>query len=465
MNSIVSEITKSITGKTSVYECGIEELKQITIQYPYFGPAQFLYSKKLKDEDPSLLDTQKQKTSLYFQNPVWLNYLLNDTVTVAEGTTYVQLETTPPATVELETPAAVEKVVNQVMEKPATFEEVVDQMYRQPEQTTQTENSPEPVHEKSREELPDAQFKFQPIDSFNAVKQTIETPATIEEVADQTHHQPEQTTQTENSPEPVQEKSNEEFPVTQSGFQPIDSTKAVDQGIETPASIEEVADQTHQQPEQTTQTENIPEPVQEKSNEEFPVAQSGFQPIDSTKAVDQGIETHASIEEVADQTHQQPEQTTLTEKRTETVQDKSFVEFPITRFKFQPIDSSKAAMIFEPYHTVDYFASQGIKPKLEEKPKDRFSQQLKSFTEWLKVMKRLPVSEITAAVSASDEKKVELMAAISINDREVVTEAMAEVWEKQGNHAKAIETYEKLSLLNPGKNSFFAAKIEHLKTL
>ena len=80
-------------------------------------------------------------------------------------------------------------------------------------------------------------------------------------------------------------------------------------------------------------------------------------------------------------------------------------------------------------------------------------------------MKRLPVSEIAATVSATDEKKVENLAEISLTTRDVVTEAMAEVWEKQGNTAKAIEVYQKLSLLNPGKSSYFAAKIELLKNL
>jgi hypothetical protein len=80
-------------------------------------------------------------------------------------------------------------------------------------------------------------------------------------------------------------------------------------------------------------------------------------------------------------------------------------------------------------------------------------------------MKKLPASELGASVSASDEKNVEQMAATSINDREVVTEAMAAVWEKQQNPRRAIEIYQKLSLLNPSKSAYFAAKIEHLKTL
>jgi len=56
------------------------------------------------------------------------------------------------------------------------------------------------------------------------------------------------------------------------------------------------------------------------------------------------------------------------------------------------------------------------------------------------------------------------MAAHSLADGDVVTEAMADVWEKQGNHEKAIETYRKLSLLNPSKSAYFAAKIERIKS-
>jgi hypothetical protein len=45
----------------------------------------------------------------------------------------------------------------------------------------------------------------------------------------------------------------------------------------------------------------------------------------------------------------------------------------------------------------------------------------------------------------------------------VFTEAMAEVWIKQGNVSKAIEVYNKLCLQNPSKSTYFAAKIDHLK--
>ena len=135
----------------------------------------------------------------------------------------------------------------------------------------------------------------------------------------------------------------------------------------------------------------------------------------------------------------------------------------IPGLKMEAIDLEKAELVFEPFHTVDYFASQGIKFKEEEKPKDKFGQQLKSFTVWLKIMTRLPVTEITKVVEAKADQKVEQLAEHSLQEREVLTEAMAEVWEKQGNTIQAIEVYRKLSLLYPSKNLYFAAKIEALK--
>jgi hypothetical protein len=155
------------------------------------------------------------------------------------------------------------------------------------------------------------------------------------------------------------------------------------------------------------------------------------------------------------------EDTIVTSQSVVTIAEESVKEIP--GLKIEAIDPSKTALTFEPYHTVDYFASQGIKFKEEEKPKDKFGQQLKSFTDWLKTMKKIPVTEITKTVEPSSEKKVEQLAQHSLDEKEVVTEAMAEVWEKQGNAEKATQVYSKLSLLEPSKSTYFAAKIEELK--
>ena len=80
-------------------------------------------------------------------------------------------------------------------------------------------------------------------------------------------------------------------------------------------------------------------------------------------------------------------------------------------------------------------------------------------------MKKLSTAEIGATLDNKSEQKVEQMAASSLQDRDVVTEAMADVWEKQGHITKAIDIYNKLSLLDPSKSAYFAAKIEELKKL
>ncbi len=340
----VNEITKSIIGKDSLSDCTLEDLQKVTGQYPYFGPAQLLLTRKLRDQKSLLADEQQQKASLFFQNPLWLDFLIHSNSTtesldIESASNYVGESFTP-----LAEPLNIQPGSNEVGE--SSTARIKDEIH-------------EPVQSS---EIKTGEFEFKNVE-----------PASIE------------------------------------AKEPEISTASAPTIFETPATVEEVVDQT-----------------------------SPFE-ADNVEVDDESMEHEGSSD--------------------------NKIEVAIPQFKFQPIDPSKAALTFEPYHTVDYFASQGIKPKEEEKSKDRFTLQLKSFTEWLKVMKRIPASEVGASVTASEEKKVEQLAEVSINDREVVTEAMAEVWEKQGNHAKALETYEKLSLLNPAKSSYFAAKIENLKTL
>ena len=123
------------------------------------------------------------------------------------------------------------------------------------------------------------------------------------------------------------------------------------------------------------------------------------------------------------------------------------------------------SQVFEPYHTIDYFASQGIKVSNVIKSDDRLSQQLRSFTEWLKTMKRLPETQVDAQLDAVTQHNIQEIAAHSLDDKEIVTESMAEVLVKQNKGDEAIVIYEKLSLLNPSKRAYFAAKIEQLKGL
>jgi hypothetical protein len=114
----------------------------------------------------------------------------------------------------------------------------------------------------------------------------------------------------------------------------------------------------------------------------------------------------------------------------------------------------------EVYHTVDYFASQGIKLVLEPRADDKFGQQLKTFTSWLKQMKKLPATKMS---DKEHDPIVENIASSSLQEGEVLTESMAEVLMKQGKHVQAIEVWQKLSLLYPEKSHYFATFIEKTK--
>ena len=142
--------------------------------------------------------------------------------------------------------------------------------------------------------------------------------------------------------------------------------------------------------------------------------------------------------------------------------EESEVELKEIKWNLTLDSEPKGVLSFEPYHTVDYFASQGIKLSQEDNTKDKFGKQLKSFTEWLKTMKKvhdpkLPTTEAPVDIT------VQKLAEKSNKEEEVITEAMAEVFLQQGKTNKAKEIYEKLSLLNPSKSAYFAAKLEQIK--
>ncbi len=125
-------------------------------------------------------------------------------------------------------------------------------------------------------------------------------------------------------------------------------------------------------------------------------------------------------------------------------------------------DETTVPIQSEPFHTVDYFASQGIQlePKKEE---TSFDTKVHKFTDWLRQMKRINPHPSDLGTDVEQESYVADIAATSNQTKEIVTESMAEVLLKQNKNGKAVEIYEKLSLLYPAKNAYFAAKIEQLK--
>lgn len=179
-------------------------------------------------------------------------------------------------------------------------------------------------------------------------------------------------------------------------------------------------------------------------------------PVTETQPEPAATETAASSPALETQPQQQDQEPTVTTTiAPQETPDKAT----------EAADTAALELELQPYHTIDYFAALGIKVgKLDENPQDNFGKQLKSFTEWLKAMKKGPKVALEADLPQQDEKKIVTDAEQSVQQKEIITEAMAEVLEKQGLNEIAVKVYQKLSLQNPSKSAYFAAKIEELKT-
>lgn len=140
----------------------------------------------------------------------------------------------------------------------------------------------------------------------------------------------------------------------------------------------------------------------------------------------------------------------------------SVLEEQLAEFKKPVTEETELKIETEPYHTVDYFASQGIKVDLTQ-PQDRLGNQLRKFTDWLKQMKSVKTETSDLGTDPEMENMIQGIAKTSNETREIVTETMADVLVKQGKTEKAIQLYLKLSFLYPEKSAYFAAKIEQLK--
>jgi hypothetical protein len=126
---------------------------------------------------------------------------------------------------------------------------------------------------------------------------------------------------------------------------------------------------------------------------------------------------------------------------------------------------SESLIPIEPLYTIDYFASQGIKIPVDEIPSDQLGKKLKSFTEWLKSMKKIQPDKVDRQMDSDTENHIRKEAEHSNDSQEVYTEALAEVYLKQGLEDKAIVVFKKLSLLDPSKSAYFAARIREIKEI
>lgn len=452
MQDQLNTVIRQLFQKNSLADVSEQTLRDFTEKYPYSPIGQLLLAKKLRQGKTEGFEQQASKSVLYFNNPLWFDWLIS-MEHVRDNNNDEQIRDTPPPTDPL--------IAEAIPEEETIEEEKADEILSEkvPSEETNDVIVEEIIIEEEKDEefddeinenigfVPDAPKQSGVDDSYNMEEHVEEKPLidaeSSKEVSEEiwvhdTNDQIEQAIA-----EPGKEGTNtfDDELIENTGFIPEERKQ---EEREEPAPIESEISESAEFKNETA--------VKYGENGHAEEQRTEIKKDESESFDDELIENTGFVSEVKDQPQSElsaPLPSDLIEKGPEVVE------------KTLPTDD----LSFEPYHTIDYFASQGIKLKQEDLEKDKFGKQLKSFTDWLRSMKKIPGSKSPQSleVEPGDSATIRKKADESIEGKEIETETMAEVWAKQGNISKAISIYEKLSLSNPDKSHYFAAKIEHLK--
>src|SRR5690349_8625573 len=76
MSERIHVLAQQLFNKASLEECNLQEVTNLSQQYPYFAPAQLLLLEKLKQEKDASYEPQLQKAVLYYADPLEFEYLI-----------------------------------------------------------------------------------------------------------------------------------------------------------------------------------------------------------------------------------------------------------------------------------------------------------------------------------------------------------------------------------------------------
>jgi hypothetical protein len=343
MNSIQEKALFHLTGINDLSRVDEGTLIKLADSYPYFAPAQMLLSAKLKENNSPEFIKQAQKTSLYFTNPYWLHFLLQE-----------------------------KAIIPEIKEDSPSF------------------------------------MNFQLANSNSFVRESQEiAPAQLE-------------TPFENHNSNTDHEFSNNFSIPT-----IELVKEMMRGID---------------------KQVLPETLIEQHIEDEIEQQPQYDTADSATIL-------AQMEP-----YNEESATDLSNSKISNLLSSQLADFKKPVTVEEELEISK-----EPMHTIDYFASQGIKIDLSKIPQDKLTTHLRRFTDWLKYMKSDNPNPIDLGTNQDLEEAVAIIAKTSNEEKEIVTETMADVLQKQGHLDKAIQLYIKLSFINPEKSAYFASKIQHLK--
>jgi len=422
MNAGWNHIAKSIFERPDVENISLDELDFLVEEYPYFPVIHFLRTRKLLADQVSPALSGVARTALYFPNPHWLNF---------------QLEAIPipgnqePALSEImTTPSGVEELDSFIEEEsPVPEAEIIQEETETFYDDKRVFNPGEPEKEETPTELASTNFD------------TVETEISPETEAEGEFQNEQQELEGVQSTTELQELAVEETEV-----EPLIEEPAVDNS--------------------KVESQMEPQDLTTVYTETEPIVESKEQSVDYA-------ETESLVElqepEFENQVESSESDLTIQSTEPELVEAENIdndvqagIELPSMEVSTGPGNENLEIPI-EPLFAVDYFASQGIKLKLEEEATDKLSIKLRSFTDWLKAMKKIHPEKLDHKMNQEEENNIRVYAETSNEPKELYSESLAEVYLQQGLRQKAVQVFEKLSLLDPSKSAYFAARIREIK--
>jgi hypothetical protein len=419
MTHQIDNIVKHLFRKNNLDEVSENELETFVDTHPYFAAGHFLLAKKIQSTRPEQTQENIATAALYYNNALWLQWLLDQDLTKKkqEDRPFGQVYNKDTNGRESEVEAVVTK---EEFDEPAASTDLNKDLINEPSLLNNNSTFSDAWENESESSSASNSLLHEDDETDTNKENDTETLDTI-------NLNEEQTIQPAIPNEEYQIPSEEHVVNGIEGFR-VNGDDAGTQANDDLVSKD--SQQTEEEANLTSTGENSIEPQFHDQNISASTSQDPLEEAES-KALAAGIgKTLASAA---------------------LIPTKAEIE--------------KNDFTFEPYHTIDYFASQGIKLQQSDLSKDKFGKQLKSFTEWLRSMKRLPQASTETNLDEATQRSIQQVAEHSIEGKEIVTETMAEVWIKQGNREKAIDTLHKLSLLDPSKSHYFAARIEQLKAL
>lgn len=438
MNPTSAKVLRYLTGNENIEHTSISELQKLADESPYFPVAQFLLSKKLEAENHNEFLQQVQKTALYFTNPYWLHYQLSHELWsngMSEKNNFGNKN------IENSTSIAglSENKDTNVFADELTANEFKNSNQSADEKLQETNEALAVIPGKEEVEVEVSDMIYSNSDTGISKDNIKKADPPEEEMAAVTRDTDAATE------EFLNEADTREGTFVRDNIEQVIMETQIPASTETTEVLEEMAGVSRETDETAESFLNEVQTAEEETSEQhlqtaIPPFTTDFPKGDNNPETAEPDEHERMFQNIK----------AMLEATTEEAE----------------ADVENAAIPIDPYYTIDYFASQGIKLDLEPNPKDQLGQHLKKFTHWLKHMKKLGPEDATEVIRRTDtEADIQKIAESSNTVREVVTEAMASVLEKQGKNEKAIELYKKLSFLNPHKSAYFADKIKNLKSI